>query len=172
MIHILPDSPMVMVDVETLSTKPNAAIIQIAATKFTINDGITDEFVINVERNENFHIDPKVEAWWSNQPIAAQESWKSNPVTINHAVDAFAEWLGKTYGVFFWSQGTAFDFPILQNAFDYCGYPKYPWYYPLVMDTRTIFAFAGIDHKQGSVGTMHVAIDDCKTQVKHLRSIF
>jgi hypothetical protein len=65
----------VMVDLETLSTKSNAAILAIGAVKFTPEKGVYDNYyqvVTTPPETEGFHISTETLEWWTKQSAEAQ----------------------------------------------------------------------------------------------------
>lgn len=162
---------MLMIDLETRSTnKKNASIAQIGAAIFTISDGFVGEkFLMNLADDTRFHVSEDTMLFWKKQPMSVRESVFSNPTSVNDSILSFDSWLRSKfeapYKTFVWSHGKEFDFPILENAYEVVGL-RFPLGYPYLMDTRTIFNMANIDHKQGN---NHNAVDDCLNQIECLR---
>ena len=163
---------MVMLDLETRSTKQNASIAQIGACAFTVQDGPTDQkFLINVAEDSRFHVSEDTMLFWKKQKMEVRESVFSNPVSVEEAIDKFEQWIrsisDNPFSIFVWSHGKEFDMGILQNAFVVLD-KRFPIGYPYLMDTRTLFNVAGVDHKAGNT---HNALEDCLNQIKVLREI-
>jgi hypothetical protein len=165
----------VMIDIETLSTKQNAAIVQIGAVKFCLSKGIISTFKVNVCpkscKEHGLHIDKKTIEWWGEQSKEARQSWSKDPQQLGVALQYFLSWYGeKSHPT--WSKGSYFDFPILENALNSCDY-QVPWKYWDVYDYRTLINVCGIDDRklksEGSV--YHDAVSDCEEQVKVLLPI-
>src|ERR1035437_5938474 len=106
----------IMLDLETMSTRANAAIVSIGAVKFTFESGMTDEFLINVDpiscHKKGLHIDPSTIEWWKTQPKEAMDAWKQNPQDIIYALEELNLFIGSTPKQLVWCQGASFDFPI------------------------------------------------------------
>ena len=166
------NKPMVMVDLETLSTLPNAAIISIGAVKFTINGGITDEFTINISPSSSkslgLHIDKETVSWWSTQPIEARMAWQTNQHSLEPALESFTIWLGECSNTFMVCNGASFDFPILSSSFSAIG-KKVPWNFYNELDLRTISTILNVKLTRGND---HNALSDAKNQVEQLIDIF
>jgi len=141
---------IIMVDLETLSTAPNAAILSIGAVCFD-DDGpaasVDDAFLISVNRDyydmqTTFNVDPKTVAWWATQGRAAQDSLKINRVeTLPLAMDAFTTWVEKQGEVdLIMAKPAHFDIPILANAarHSYGANDALPWKHWQVRCMRTI----------------------------------
>ena len=164
---------MLMVDLETRSTnKKNASIAQIGAAIFSVDEGyVGEKFLINVIDDPRFHVSEDTMLFWKKQPMNVRESVFSNPISVDDSIHQFDSWLRSKfefpYKTFVWSHGKEFDFPILQNAYEVLD-KRFPIGYPYLMDTRTLFNVAGVDHKAGNT---HNALEDCLNQIKVLREI-
>jgi hypothetical protein len=173
---MLDNRTQVVFDVETLATSTDACIVSIGAVKFSLSNGISEEFVINVDANDckrhGLVIDPKTVAWWMEQPAETRRTWMRNPVSLADALAAFNDWYGVKSLPTWAKGGKRFDFPIMENAYDKTGI-KAPWHYRDCLDYRTIITALGIDDlKLKTVGsTYHSALDDSKEQCKVLLPI-
>lgn len=170
MFKIINDSH-VMIDIETLSTKPNAVIIQLAAVKFNLSSGIIDRFTINIDpvdcKKYNCHISKDTLEWWSNKPKDVIQSWQSNVNPMRESIESFVEWIG-TDKQWMWCNGGSFDFPIIAWACHELNIEK-PWKYWSEMDLRTISSFCDYRLPKGNT---HNALQDCEHQVSHLLKLF
>ena len=109
----------VMVDLETMSTKSNAAICSIGAVKFEGKE-ILDTFycTINLKtcKDAGMHVSKDTVKWWSEQNKEALRELTRNNIPLNQALDDFEEWFGpKSLPV--WGNGAVFDNTILSNAY-------------------------------------------------------
>lgn len=167
----------IMIDVETLSTRPNAVIIAIGAAKFEIRGEISETFYVNCDvmssKNAGLHIEKVTVDWWKNQNLAAFKKTQENPIHIKDALTQLIEWCGpKAKGTMFWAQGTSFDPPILESSMRAVGLEP-PWRYWNWRDTRTVYDVAGIKPKSiERIGQYHNALDDILTQIKLLNMSF
>ena len=86
---IKPNQPQFVVDLETLSTHANACIVSIGVVKFTLQDGILEEFFVNVDpascKEYGLHFDKDTIAWWKTQSKEARESWQKDPISLPEA---------------------------------------------------------------------------------------
>lgn len=160
----------VMVDLETMATSPNAAIISIGAVRFGSGQ-ILDEFYQVVDLNSSLTVGLEIEAdtllWWMQQDDIARKQFLSGAKNISTVLDDFAAWLGQDAEV--WGNGAAFDNVILTNAYKKCG-KKRPWAYYNDRCYRTIKAlYPNITLERA--GTHHIAVDDSRHQAKHLMMI-
>lgn len=150
-----------MVDLETLSLRPTAAIIQIAAKPFNL-DGTE---VKNEDGSQLYHsylkedvdaascamygldFDMKTVEWWMKNTTANnhfKEPHRSCVISdaLWNLADYIKDWLDYTGSeeVIVWSQGTDFDIAILSNAYRVVlGDDRIPWKYYNVRDARTYF---------------------------------
>jgi hypothetical protein len=173
----------VMLDLETLSTRKNAAIVQIAAIAFDPTTGAhlpgyegapSETFNRFVRQQyDGAHIDPATVAWWMQQPTAASLGKKieTTGVDIGRALYELGEWYAKQPDVVaVWSHGATFDISIVEFHCAVIGL-KIPWHYRHPRDTRTLFALApgGMPAVQGYGGALtHDALYDCEIQIKQV----
>ena len=169
----------VMIDIETLSTRSNAAITSIGACKFNFIDGITQQFKMNIDpassKKFGLHIDMETVKWWSTQSKEARHGWQSDPQTLEFAMDSFNEWIG-TDKMTVWAHGASFDFSIIQSSY-VATKTKRPWKYTDEMCLRTTLklldsyqSFKNEKNTSGSVN--HDSIADAVFQTKFLLSMF
>lgn len=168
----------VMLDLETLSTRKDAAIIQIAALEFDPLTGETGRSFNTFIRNPSGHLDVQTVAWWMQQAQAAAiGAALASPDSCGHdatAVSAFAEWLGNDTArgcklEALWSHGATFDLVLLENAFNRNDMAK-PWSYKVERDTRTLYALApgGMPVVPTDPQRKHDARYDCEVQAKQV----
>jgi hypothetical protein len=162
-----------MLDLETLSARKNAAIVQIAAVAFDPQDGeIRSEFnrFVNTTYPEaDISIDTI--AWWMQQSFAPQlgKLIAENGVPLVNALQDFCTWYAGQTVEAIWSHGATFDLPVTCSALAACGI-KQPWSYRAERDTRTLYALApgGMPAVTGVAGTQHDALYDCHIQLKQV----
>jgi hypothetical protein len=139
-----------MLDLETLSTAPTAAILSIGAVCFD-EDGIEpadaeDSFLVSVDPDYydmqgSFDVDEGTKAWWAKQGKAARDALKINKVgTLPLAMDAFTEWCEKQEYDIVMAKPAHFDIPILSNAarHSYGKNDALPWKHYSVRCFRTV----------------------------------
>ena len=164
----------IMLDLETMSTASNAAIISIGAVKFSINDGIKDTFYINVSLEssmaQGLSVDAQSMMWWIKQSKEAREKLSESPMDLTYALDAFTSWIdGEKYMM--WGNGATFDNVILSNAYKAVGF-KQPWSYRNDSCYRTMKNMFDAPFLLREPLTPHNALDDAKYQALHLIAIF
>lgn len=137
----------VMVDIETLSLRPNAVILSVAAVGFAFADNMESEPFID-EKSKwvldirpqlllGRHVDPATQEWWSKQSAAARAHLvDADEMYLQDFATSFRQAVEKYDQV--WAQGTDFDIPILTSLYTDLGL-KAPWKkYNVVRDVRTI----------------------------------
>ncbi len=161
----------VMVDLETMSRHPNAAIVAIGAQRFTNEGKVKDTFYVNVSLEScvvhGLHLEPATIMWWMQQSDAARKALFENAASLRKALDGFANWLGED-DYCLWGNGSDFDNVILESAYDAVGIER-PWAYYQNRCYKTLKALLGEDvEKPADVGTAHNALDDAKYQTQYM----
>lgn len=167
-------------DLETLSTKPNAAIVQIGAVRFDDTGKETDVFLRNVNLKTiptGFDTDPDTVYWWMQQPVEAQASVFGEQlyrVSLGDALQQFMCWLIPFKEDEYWAHA-GFDPAILQHAFDHFDIEN-PIPYYKIRDLRTIKYLAekqtGTKMDIRRQGNHHNALDDAKHQARQVQLAF
>ena len=161
----------VMIDLETLSKRSDAAIVQVAALAFDPETGTTSRTFNGVIRNSGGAFDVDTVAWWMQQAHASVLGAKlQDPDQTGDEREVLVELCqffrlcGDVEAV--WAHGATFDFPILESALARCGLSK-PWHYRTPRDTRTLFAYApgGMPKVETNPTREHDALYDCEVQV-------
>ncbi len=166
----------IMIDLETLSTQPDAFILSIGACQFDLTTGqIGDLMHRRVDLTEtpvSGHIDPETVKWWLRQPKAAQdELLAGDTVSLENALLELSDFCRNAKTL--WSNGASFDLVILRIAYERHGIHT-PWQYWQERDTRTIVDIAhrltGIHANKVTpyVGTQHDALADAIHQAKYV----
>lgn len=166
----------IMLDLETLASTEDAAIIQIAAVAFDpVSGEIASEFSVHISKTIG-HINPETVFWWMQQAAASTvgKACAESDTDALAAVFYFGEWvksLGEIGGV--WSFPASFDLPVLSSAYAKAHLPK-PWHYRAERCARTVLALAGFKGKDrpdvpAPEGYQaHDALSDCRMQVRWL----
>jgi exodeoxyribonuclease VIII len=168
-----------MLDLETAGTGPTAAIIQIGAVVFALDDPLTSwTFERTVALQSSLFAGGSVDVatidWWCNRPIETQEAVANQAVTLLSALTGFTDWFNEQQDpIYLWANGAAFDPPILESAYRSLGLPV-PWKYSLVRDTRTLYQLA--TDLAGWVKPMrktaHTALADAIAQTEDVRGAY
>ena len=162
-----------MIDLETLSIRPNAAVLSIGAVAFDLQTGqLGREFCRNVDLDSAMKaglvVDADTMAWWMKQSEAARASLFTNGSPLSRVLMALEDFVREHPDAEVWCNGASFDFPILKSAFAAFG-QQLPWHFRYERDMRTILALARDltgyvkpEHK----GVAHSALDDAKHQAQ------
>ena len=165
-----------MIDLETLSTNPNATILTVGGVKFDPytmaepSQGMY--FRVDVDSQTEMGRDVMQETvnWWSKQPkeISDEAFSDDNRASLDDMIKKINKF---SVGVdVFWCQGPLFDYAILQDIYKQLGYPV-PWQYWQIRDSRTLFSLVPKDPDEERTG-LHNALEDCYFQAKKVQRVY
>lgn len=182
-----------MIDLETLSSRYDAAILQIGAIKFNPHGDDRDmlEAVLKGEQdpdsslffempvvpNGEAHIDPETVTWWLRQKKEAQEAVANAVCDEATALQLFTNWIGDTRGMKVWAKSPSADLVWLDNAYKRMA-RGYPWDFKSERDVRTIQTIAreitgkSIPNWKPEGLATHNAIVDCALQVYQVQQSY
>tara|TARA_B100001059_G_scaffold5659_2_gene4768 strand:+ start:10358 stop:10894 length:537 start_codon:yes stop_codon:yes gene_type:complete len=163
----------VMIDLETMSTEPNAVVLTIGAVKFNRRGpkkslDKLDQFYRRIKIKScleaGLHISSETKEWWEMQGDEARyEAFThKDRVLLVQALKEFSVWFRGARCI--WSHGATFDCVILEQAYKACDIPC-PWMFWAARDTRTLFDLAGIRIKDFPIKVEHHALYDAFRQV-------
>lgn len=174
--------PRVMIDLETMSSEKDAAIVSIGAVQFgnLMDPDVSPQFYGKCDPQSSeaagLHVSKETMAWWDKQdPVIRAETF-SGTDSISSLLMDFEAWMVKTFGgvdtlqtVELWSRGSDFDLVVLPHAFcKVLGY--YPFNFRMHRCHRTLESFMtpGLMNlaKQSfqHLATKHNALNDAKYQ--------
>lgn len=169
----------VMIDIETLGTKPGSIILSIGAVAFDLDTGATDitfyrEIDPNSSQDAGMKLDFDTVKWWITKSAKAQQAIinnKGNKLT-NVLID-FSTWLHYVdEEIYLWGNSARFDLGLIQGAYEVLGMPI-PWNHYNELDVRTIVYFGReIKQRMPFSGVKHNALDDCFHQIKYVCEIY
>lgn len=178
-----------MVDIETMGTTPDAAVVAIGACMFDPYAGPDQEiqdydtFLIRISLDSNETIGRKIAAgtvmWWLQQSPDAQQNLLSDQTSLPSALANFVKWLQHETSMrpdSIWANDPDFDLTILSSAARDCKifWPLNFWMYRSV---RTVGALAYPDHQERkaviklfreAAGTHHRADHDAIAQARFI----
>jgi len=169
-----------MVDLETLSTNKNAAIVSIGAVRFTFEKGISEDFYVNVDPkscvDKGLHVSKSTLEWWGKQSREVRDALKADRKSLETALGALNMFVTDADNVktqLMWAQGVDFDYGVLHSAFVATGMVQ-SWKYYNQMDSRTIFTMMGVNNyqKRRDKSDHHNALGDAIAQTKSLIKCF
>lgn len=156
----------IMIDTETLGTRPGFVVLSVAFVRFTdeahctLNLNVHDQLALGLEIDEQTH------RWWAGQDPAAWQLATQNPVALRDALAYFATWLAWSGpDPLIWCHGATFDAPILGEVYRRAKMET-PWKFWSVRDTRTLYDLAGVNVKDFAVPPPHVALNDAIGQTR------
>lgn len=170
----------IMIDLETLGTSSNAAILSIGAVRFDTSQPldhlITDSFEVHIDpvdcQRSGMDIDVDTVLWWMQasrteareELLSHQYSW----LDLTGALDAFHVWFGE-HSLPTWGNGATFDNVILRNAYERCNMEA-PWNF---WDDRCHRTFKSLapEIKPDRTGTHHSARHDAIYQAQQLKQV-
>ncbi|MBN1138853.1 MAG: 3'-5' exoribonuclease [Anaerolineae bacterium] len=176
----------VMLDLETMSTMSNAAIVAIGAVVFDPDTGeMGKTFYCNVDLEScvarGLHIQGNTVMWWLERSEEARMALLSDRLPLDKALRQFSRYLQALGEVCVWGNGATFDNVIIANAYQAVGLER-PWSYKNDRDVRTIEelgrqiqASQGIDdaaEKTERTGIHHHALDDAIHQARYVSKIW
>ncbi len=161
-----------MVDLETMGTGHDAAIIQLGAVYFDRETGeIGDSFLKSIDLNSCLKAGLTFTAdtikFWMKQSEEARANVLGDAKELEDVLEQFAIFTKPDSII--WCHAT-FDAPVLANAYNKCMAIDTPYRYSQVRDLRTIIDMANINPYSGEFkkeGTAHTAYDDCIFQIKY-----
>lgn len=179
----------IMIDLETLGTKPGCVVLAIGAMMFEpIVSPIgafpgsppPPPFYSNIDLFSSLllglTIDPKTLQWWQDQEEAAQNALFNNTAHLAQVIDKFNSWVRKT-GEYYspqkkelivWAKSPDFDCAIWEHCAGLLRLDV-PWEFRDKRDVRTICGLTpllnGPPSQAGKVGIHHNALDDCTNQI-------
>lgn len=172
----------IMLDLETMGTRPDAAIIAIGAASFDGTGECEHGFYTTVSLASSMEYGGTVDAdticWWMRQNDQARRQFEEVGMRLPDALTEFADWLLKvaegdetTRANFeIWGNGADFDNVILTSAYRNVGL-QLPWGTYKNRCYRTVKS-ANRHIAMERTGLHHNALDDATSQARHLGRIW
>lgn len=166
-----------MIDIETLSTRADAAILSIAAVRFDLKTGkvgptFYERIANDCNKKLRRHIDPQTVRWWMNQKgESIYEAFTIGPrVTLQNALLQLTLFITEEDGLKIWANSPSFDLVILKHAYEQLGMAE-PWEYWQERDVRTLASLNktiknGTENKRA-----HHPLADCTHQIEYCSKI-
>jgi len=171
-----------MLDLETGGTGPNSVVTQCAIIAFDLTDPenrlrTIDEYLpIQPQIELGRRIDADTMFWWMDQEDAAKNRLRMSGGNDMVELEALTRGIVRKFNQItqdnsipyeLWCRGPHFDVTILSTLLVDCG-QEIPWRYDTPRDLRTLMALAGLSTSEVSKSglTPHVAVDDCKFQIR------
>lgn len=160
-----------MIDLETLHTTPQAAVLTVGGVKFDPNNESEPHsefyYKLDIDSQERDISDDTI-AWWGQQDAKVQEEAFSpeGRVHIDEFLDSLPRWM---VGVdVLWGHGYGFDITIIEDMLRQRGKPI-PWQFWQVKDSRTLFSCCKVDPRKAMQTDLHNALADAYFQAKSVQ---
>ena len=154
-----------MIDLETLATTPDAAILTIGACKFDpkgndIHSTYYERIVLETQEGYGRIINEDTLGWWSQQDKQIQEDafGEGGRIKLSEAMKKLYKFGLGTRNI--WSHGSIFDVVILENVASSLQ-QGVTWNFWEIRDTRTLFDIANVEVQ---VEGKHNALADATAQ--------
>tara|TARA_B100001121_G_scaffold299280_1_gene307833 strand:+ start:3977 stop:4510 length:534 start_codon:yes stop_codon:yes gene_type:complete len=165
-----------MIDLETLSTNPNATILTVGGVKFDPytktepSQGMYFRVDVDSQTSKGRDVMQETLDWWATQPadIRDEALGDGDRISLAETIKTINKWC---VGVdVYWCQGPLFDYAILQNLYHQLETPV-PWNYWQIRDSRTLFSLVPKDRNEKRTG-LHNALEDCYFQAKKVQKTY
>ena len=165
-----------MLDLESLGTRPDCAILTLGAVKFDeyTPGSFGDSLYLRIDVDEQLALGREVQedtlTWWSTQAEDVREEalGEGNRVSLTEMYRQLNRFCVGATNI--WCQGPAFDIVILENIYRQMGWPT-PWQFWQIRDSRTLFGVHGDPREKNKAG-LHNALEDCVSQAQGVQQIF
>jgi hypothetical protein len=166
----------VMLDLETLGTRPGCVILTLGAVKFDPyslkepGPGIYFRVDVDEQTALGREVQEDTLNWWISQAddIREEALGESDRVSLDTLYRDLNRFLVGANNI--WAQGPLFDFAILENLYRQMGWPT-PWQYWQIRDSRTLFGVHGDPRIKGKAG-LHNALEDCVSQAVAVQQVY
>ena len=144
-----PDAVHVVIDLETLGTRPGSVILQIGAQSFQLNSselnpdvGCDIKIDSALSQSAGFLSDGTTRTWWNNQdPVIRAEvfSGKTSPFQALMEFSTYMKSLGPKESIYVWGNSPRFDCGLLEAYYHHYAL-EIPWEFRNERDLRTLAA--------------------------------
>lgn len=171
-----------MIDLETLGTKPGSPVIAIGAVMFDRTNGkLGEEFYGKIDVVDALNwarMNGDTFKWWMQQSNAAREEAVSGFLSSTEVFRDFINFINVNANLSTlraWGNGSHFDITIIEVALHRVLSREAPWKFWNVRDVRTIKDVgecAGHKYPHELKGTAHNALHDSKHQARYVSYYF
>jgi len=166
----------IMLDLETLGTRPGCVILTLGAVKFDPyslkepGPGIYFRVDVDEQTALGREVQEDTLNWWISQAndIREEALGETERVSLDTLYRDLNRFLVGANNI--WAQGPLFDFAILENLYRQMGWPT-PWQYWQIRDSRTLFGVHGDPRIKGKAG-LHNALEDCVSQATAVQQVY
>lgn len=171
-IKVIMNEKNVMLDLETLGTKPGCKILSIGAVVFNSGGVGEEQFYIEIDRNKQnglFEQDQTVKWWEEQSPDAKGTLFNNKEVYLEQALLQFSHWLdvvNPDHPINIWGHGSDFDNVIIQEAYEHVKMLR-PWSYGRNRCYKTLKRTLKSIEPGKFLGIKHNALSDSIHQARH-----
>jgi hypothetical protein len=167
----------IMLDLESLGTRPDCAILTLGAVKFNPYDIQSEPgpgLYFRIDVDEQLALGREVQEdtlnWWMQQAEDVREEalGENDRISLTEMYQRLNKFLVGSNNI--WCQGPAFDIVILENIYRQMGWPT-PWQFWQIRDSRTLFGVHGDPREKNKIG-LHNALEDCVSQAQGVQQIY
>lgn len=166
----------IMLDIETLGTRPGCVILTLGAVKFNpfsmeapgpglyVRPDVDEQIAAGREVQED------TMRWWMQQAEDVREEalGEDDRISVEEMYKQLNRFLVGSNNI--WCQGPVFDIAILEHLYRQYGWPT-PWQFWQIRDSRTLFGVHGDPRVKGKVG-LHNALEDCVSQATAVQQVY
>lgn len=161
----------IMLDIETLGTSCNSAVIQVSMVRFNEAGEMGETLSIKIDANEQIQMGAESSeetiTWWKNTNTALFESLTTGDdvLSVKDALNKITAFVYASDKI--WSH-SYFDATILSNLYRLAKI-QVPWDYKKIRDIRTLTDLSNIDLSKfdWQKEKTHDSLDDCRFQIKY-----
>jgi hypothetical protein len=166
----------IMLDIETLGTRPGCVILTLGAVKFNPfsldapGPGLYVRPDVDEQIAKGREVQEDTMLWWMQQAEDVREEalGEDGRITVEEMYRQLNRFLVGSNNI--WCQGPAFDMVIIENLYRQYGWPT-PWQFWQIRDSRTLFGVHGDPRVKGKVG-LHNALEDCVSQATAVQQVY
>lgn len=166
----------IMLDLETLGTRPGCQVLSIGAAAFG-PAGVGSDFKVNLTVEDQsaagLHASPDTVRWWSERPPEVWEAARYDAKPTAVALGMFSDWvrgLGQRRKIRVWGNGANFDQPVLDAVFAAFDTSK-PWEFWNERCHRTLKNLYKHVEAPSAPVVAHDALHDARAQADHAARI-
>lgn len=165
-----------MIDLETLGTSADSAVLSVGAVKFDLlSDAVDGQgFYGSISIDSNLAAGRRIKEdtllWWLKQPATAQSVFFEDKLPLEQVLSDLSDWLGDNKWIV-WAKGPSFDISMLEHAYKHFGMQP-PWDF---WNTRCVRTYMGLPGAKGikapDEGVRHNALSDAYRQARTVQMI-
>lgn len=167
----------IMLDLETMGTKPGCAIVSIGAIRFDLDTGAIDSKpfygAVSLKSCMAAGLMPEADTvmWWLRQSEQARKKLYDDEVVwhIHDMLVSFQAFCSSDDAI--WGNSAAFDCGILEAAYNKLNL-KVPWHHYNERCYRTVKSLFPLNHPKKDASRSHDPIYDCQYQISVLLKIW